>query len=496
VLNLVLFAEQFCSFCSSAIETLGIWQPFSSSPFMVWQSWAEGHVPVDTAGFPQAPWKHLIGSLPPLRRKLRMALPCIGLDALGVGLKALGWHDFELTYACDVDPKLVAGLLAAHGPIGLGGPGVAIGHSVGNLLLMDVRSWERVDIVVAGPPCPPWSSIGMRRSAADPRAQVFQKVTECIIHQGQLGCYGFIVEMVTGMDRRSRSCRGETYYAAWREQLHQEAPMFMVYCWHMETSDYLPQHRARLYTVGIHRDALLGRHVSPPLPPLVRPVKLEAMLHKGLRRIDEDSLSPQHRANLAAAKLLARQRQSKSGAIGLGAPMVCIAVDRCPEKTWGLPIRFDGLVCTLRTCNEMIWLYKDGRNGVEWSRCLHPVERLTLQGFPAELAECFSKIDLLRVSGNSFSVPVVAAVFKQWLSVIATPCVLGVMAVPLPLKLKPAPEAAAEQLKKRLRANTHRELIGVLDCCLIDLFASTSGAHRSREHLDLRPMPMLCRALE
>jgi len=446
---------------------------------MVWQSWPEGHLPVDTAGFPQAPWKHLIGSLPPLHRKLRLALPCIGLDALGVGLRALGWHDFELKYACDVDPKLLAGLLAVHGPIGLGGPGVAIGHSVGNLLLMDVRPWERVDIVVAGPPCPPWSSIGLRHSAADPREQVFQKVTECIIHQGQLGCYGFIVEMVTGMDSRSVSCGGETYYAAWREQLRREAPMFTVYCWHMETSDYLPQHRARLYTVGIHRDALLGRHVSPPLPPLVPPVALEAMLHKGLRRIDEDSLSPQHRANLAAAKLIiARHRQSKSGATGLGAPMVCLAVDRCPEKTWGLPMRFDGLVCTLRTCNEMIWLYKDGRNGVEWSRCLHPVERLTLQGFPAELAECFSKIDLLRVSGNSFSVPVVTAVFRQWLSVIATPSVLGVMGPPLPLKS--APEAA-EQLKKRLRANMHRELIGVLECRLIALCkrqrcSSVSGA--------------------
>ena len=125
---------------------------------MVWPAWAQWELPHDTAGFPQAPWKHVIGGLPPLRRKLKMALPCIGLDALGVGLRVLDWHDFEITYARDVYSKLAPALLATHGPIGLGSPGVGIGPRFGNLLLMDTRSWERGDVVVAGPPCPPWSA--------------------------------------------------------------------------------------------------------------------------------------------------------------------------------------------------------------------------------------------------------------------------------------------------------------------------------------------------
>ena len=425
---------------------------------MVWPAWAQGELPHDTAGFPQAPWKHLIGGLPPLRRKLKMALPCVGLDALGVGLRALDWHDFEITYACDVDSKLLPGLLATHGPIGLGSPGVGIGTRSGNLLLMDVRSWERVDIVVSGPPCPPWSSIGSRQCASDPRAQVFQKVTECIIHQGWLGCYGFVVEMVTGIDKKARDSSDGTYYSKWLSQLSQEAPMFMVYSWQMETSDYLPQHRTRLYTVGIRRDTLLGGRLLPPFPPAEQPVPLESLLHKGLRRIDEDSLSPQHRCNLEAAKVLLHQRQNKSGAVGLGTPIACIAVDRCPEKAFGLPVRCDGLVGTLRTCNEMIWLYHEGKsNETKLSRCLHPVERLALQGFPVELANCFSKMDLMRVSGNSFSVPVVTAVFRNWLVAVATPAVLGLMEPPRALK------SSADQLLRRMMLNTSRELLGVLE---------------------------------
>ena len=132
---------------------------------MVWLAWNEGKLPLDTAGFPQAPWKHLIGALPPLRRRLKMGLLRIGLDALGVGLTVLCWHDFEITYACDVDSKLLPGLLATNGPTGLGSPGVGIGPRLGDLLLMDVRSWDRVDVVVVGPPCPPWSAILVQRSS-------------------------------------------------------------------------------------------------------------------------------------------------------------------------------------------------------------------------------------------------------------------------------------------------------------------------------------------
>ena len=81
-------------------------------------------------------------------------------------------------------------------------------------------------------------------------------------------------------------------------------------------------------------------------------------------------------------------------------------------------MRLDGIMCTLRTENELIWLYQiDDAGNQILSRCLHPVERLALQGFPVELANPLSKTDRLRATGNSCSVAVVTSAFRHWLSV-------------------------------------------------------------------------------
>ena len=89
--------------------------------------------------------------------------------------------------------------------------------------------------------------------------------------------------------------------------------------------------------------------------------------------------------------------------------------------------------------------------------CLHPVERLALQGCPVELANCFSKMDLMRVTGNSFSVPVVTAVFRNWSVAVATPAALGLMEPPR------ARRSSADLLLRRTMLDTRRELLGVLE---------------------------------
>lgn len=423
---------------------------------MAWPAWSVGDLPLDTAGFPQAPWAHLVGSLPRLHRKLRLALPCIGLDGLGAGLRALRWTDYEIIYAFDVDDALLAPLLAMHGPIGLGG-NIRIGSS-GDIMTQDIEAWERVDLLVSGPPCPPWSQIGARQGANDPREQVFQRVTAAITHQGRLGCYGFIVEMVEGMDHTSNRSRGPSYYSCWLEQLKREAPMFLVKCWPMNTAHFLPQSRSRLYTVGFHRNLLLGDSIPPPLHPSMPAVPLNVLLHKGLKPIDDDRLSYQLRSNLVVAQRMVHDRHLKTPT-GLGGVVACIAVDRCPQRAWGIPVRYDGLVSTLRTENEHIWLYQLDVAGkrVLLSRCLHPVERLALQGFPVELGKFLSKSDLLRATGNSFSVPVVTCVFRQWLLLAMRAYALELPSVERPRRL------AEDELMKRLCLNEERHQVALVE---------------------------------
>ena len=133
----------------------------------------------------------------------------------------------------------------------------------------------------------------------------------------------------------------------------------------------------------------------------------------GLPSIDECHLSPQQRINLKTvqATLLANR----------------IAVDRDPNLNFDNGVRRDGSVFTLRTCNEMIWIFMvDAAGNTVLSRCLHPVERLSLQGFRPELGTFLSKVALMRFEGNACTAPVITSVLRQALVPLARPSVLGI----------------------------------------------------------------------
>lgn len=420
----------------------------------------------DARGFPVPIWKHLVPEFPAVSRKVTLALPCIGADALGMGLRSMDWNAVEIAYAWDVDPCLLPCLLAAHGPFGLGGPDSGIGWG-GDILSFDVASMTRVDFLVSGPPCPPFSSIGARGLYLDVREQVFLKVTEMIEHQGMLGCYGFILEMVPGIAHTSHRPQGDgapfNYYDEWWRRLQRTAPMFRLHAWELQTSDYMPQNRARLYTVGVRRDhcPLLG--LIRPLP-LGRRLDIEEMLHKGLTRINEGVLSPQQRMNLSVVK-----QRLLPGFIGRGGPVACISVDRDPYQCFGETTRHDGLVSTLRTQNELMWLFKaDACGRTVLSRCLHPAERFSLQGFRPDIAVFFSKADGIRISGNAFSVPVATHTFHRLLSCFLSPGQLGVPSIPRTVHRPREPprepcEVAAIILRRAQALNLERDRFAILE---------------------------------
>ncbi len=152
---------------------------------------------------------------------------------------------------------------------------------------------------------------------------------------------------------------------------------------------------------------------SPPNPIVTQGVSLWSLLHPGLGRWQEDRLTTQQRKNLLQA--VATLEQPRAQHSGGPHSLATIQVDRNPEKKYGSGwVRTDGRVATLRTGNEWVWLYSlDPQKPL--SRVLHPVERLSVQGFRPEMAEGLSKQELLQATGNSFCVPVVAAVLGQLL---------------------------------------------------------------------------------
>ena len=83
-------------------------------------------------------------------KPLSLALPCIGLDASGHALKALGIR-FVAKYVYDIQSRLAGPLTALHRNI----DHFHLGQIEGDLLRADITTWDRVDGIVAGPPCPP-----------------------------------------------------------------------------------------------------------------------------------------------------------------------------------------------------------------------------------------------------------------------------------------------------------------------------------------------------
>ena len=71
-------------------------------------------------------------------------------------------------------------------------------------------------------------------------------------------------------------------------------------------------------------------------------------------------------------------------------------------------------------CNDPLWVLKfDHEARLILSRGLHPVERLSLQGFPPWVAAGLSKSQLLLCTGNAMSVPVVGAALHMILKTLA-----------------------------------------------------------------------------
>ena len=163
--------------------------------------------------------------------------------------------------------------MAVYGPIDLGGTVGGIGWG-GDFLSYDISSMERADFVITVPQhARHLAPSGLGGAALGSRELVFRKVTDCIVHQGSLGCYGFILEMVPGIAGNSHRPRGNqeeaycfNYYEEWLCDLQSRAPMFRLHTWALQASDYLPQSHMRLYTVGIRRDFAPPCGLASPSP--------------------------------------------------------------------------------------------------------------------------------------------------------------------------------------------------------------------------------------
>lgn len=305
---------------------------------------------------------------------MQLAFLAGGIDAPGYFLRDMTF-DYYLVCLYDTASCLRAPLAEMHSATPA--CNFCLGPVDGDILLADYKSWPRLDGLVAGPPCPPWSAIGKRKSCDDERAGVFEQVTKIIIDQYQKGMAFWIIEMVLGQTFIDPST-GKSYYDAWLQEISRECPACLISCFRLDSRDYwLPQHRERIYTVGIHM-----RYSSTPVP---RPLPLpkvsvqslwQELLHPGLPPNREHHLTRRQGWNLAVVKAMTARS-------GKWTNPISVEVDRDPTLQFGALIRTkDGCTSTLRTGNELIWLCNlESDSSLSMSRCLHPLERFGIQGF-------------------------------------------------------------------------------------------------------------------
>ena len=348
------------------------------------------------------------------RGPLTLALPCIGIDACCHALVELGVR-FFVKYAYDILSYLAGPLTALHGDI----DHFHLGNIDGDILLADITTWDRVDGIVAGPPCPPWSRIGRRASWNDVRSKVWWKVTDILVDQGKKGASFFILEIVIGMDthqagaNRDRSRHDvNTSYQEWLVIFSRDAPMWEVHTWTLNTQDYLPQHRERLYTIGINRAVGCTSPRPPPRTSTNDRLALAELLHPEIPNIQKMQLPPRLRWHLflAKAKFLGNIRTGIVPTVH-GGHCMAVELDRSPDRTWGVATRYDGCIPTLRTKHRSTWVMLSDHGGI--SRFLHPIEHLTLQGFPPEVSLGMTPEQVVHAAGNACSVPVMGAVLLQ-----------------------------------------------------------------------------------
>jgi site-specific DNA-cytosine methylase len=193
------------------------------------------------------------------RPVIRVGTECSGMEPLPWVFKRIGLLGaFQLVFSCEKDRhcrRLITQCLQAWGPESAQG-------NTKHVMLTDIttRNPEHLpnhDLYVAGFPCQPFSPLGLREGVSDRRGRgrIIAHVVDALEAKQPTA---FILENVRGLVsshhktfdyilQKLRSICGKAYKISWRV---------------LNTEEFgVPQHRERVYIVGVKKDAAKG---NPP----------------------------------------------------------------------------------------------------------------------------------------------------------------------------------------------------------------------------------------
>lgn len=182
-----------------------------------------------------------------LDRPLIVCAPCIGINNGGRFLRELGVR-YKLTNSCDILSNLSEALIALEGSL----EGIKLGESgdITQIKLDDLAL--PVDVLMAGPPCPPWASNGKKCPGEDERTKVFLAVILWTIYLTRHGgLLWALIENVPGVLHKMAGCP-ESFMNIALPFLKQHAPEMAWRVDLLNAADYqLPHSRRRVFLQGV-----------------------------------------------------------------------------------------------------------------------------------------------------------------------------------------------------------------------------------------------------
>lgn len=383
---------------------------------------APAHVQVKPIWTDDVRWTELVDSLADFAPKVVLLELCAGASTAAYALQLLlGQDKVSLAGSFDSDAGLRPVQQAIHGRLI---PGIHHLGGAGDILRRPVDSFPDADIIVSGPPCPPYSSLGRRKHFEDNRAAPFWRVIDIIIvkaEQGQLR--GFVLENVMGIDQKANGS-AKTPLNIIMDELKDSLPE----CWkvhHMilDSKDFgLPQSRRRVYIVGYKQEASSGGQRSWVRPAkFVMQIPLASLIDSSDRCCRPyTSIQNQNITDWKAAYQECMEQPDRLGQLAL------VDVSRTPSgrTAWGGGTVHPNVCECLTASGPALHVFSlgegfparpDGR-ALTLDRDLRPAERALLQGFSRSVANCgVQGPAAVRIWGNAMSVPVVGSALARLL---------------------------------------------------------------------------------
>jgi DNA (cytosine-5)-methyltransferase 1 len=296
--------------------------------------------------------------------RIRVGTDCSGIEAPIQALERLK-IPYHHCFSSDIDEKCRESILANYSPDIL----------FTDMKARDVDELPDIDLYIAGFPCQAFSSAGKRKGTSDARGTLFWECYSVIDH-----CRPdvFILENVKGLlsihdgewfEEIIDSLDSLDYYDLWWDVL--------------DTKDYgIPQHRERLFIVGIRRGFRKTEFEFP---------KKKKM--KDIRDfVDETDTHSQAIPDYVKRSGLLKRIPKDAVFIDIG-----FTQNNFPHSDEYSP--------TL-TASANMWC-------VPMSRYANIKELLSLQGFPKRFKQVVSDSQLKKQIGNSMSVCVVEEILKK-----------------------------------------------------------------------------------